>query len=94
MLILPNLSIYDEVLKEALNDESKKPDVDRVVAEILYGLDELVRYSTSARVNGVVDLAGQRQRLVEKVGGVLADKIVASERTAVAHIILETDLKL
>lgn len=94
MLILPNLSIYDEVLKEALNDESKKPDVDRVVAEILYGLDELVRYSTSARVNGVVDLAGQRQRLVEKVGGVLADKIVASERTAVAHLILETDLKL
>ncbi|PVI00435.1 TAF-domain-containing protein [Periconia macrospinosa] len=94
MLILPNLRIYDEVLKEALADESKKHDVDRVVAEILYGLDELSRSRVSARVNGAIDLAGQRQNLTEKVGEVMAERIIASERTAVAQIILEADVKI
>ncbi|CAI6295080.1 unnamed protein product [Periconia digitata] len=94
MLIMPNLRIYDEVLKEAMADESKKPDADRVLAEILYGLDELARSRISTRANGVVDLVGQRQSLTEKVGEVVAERIIASDRTAVAQVIMEANLRI
>jgi transcription initiation factor TFIID subunit 6 len=92
MLVLPNLKIYDEVLKEALAEDSKRQEVDRVLAEILQSLDEMARTIRPTRVNGVANLEGQRLRLVEKVGEVIADRLVASRRTDVVAIILETDL--
>jgi transcription initiation factor TFIID subunit 6 len=94
MLLLPNLKLYDEVLKEAITDESRKPEADRVLAVILSGLDELSRTRGSTRINGVVSLAGQRERLAEKVGDVVADSLVASRRTEVAQLVLEADLTL
>ncbi|KAF1962544.1 Arf-domain-containing protein [Byssothecium circinans] len=80
MLILPNLKIYDEALKEAAADESKKHEVDRVLAEILLGLDEMAKVIRPTRMNGVVNLEGQRDRLVEQVGEVVADRLIASNR--------------
>lgn len=94
MLVLPNLVIYDAVLKEAIADESKRPEADRVIAVILSALDGLERTRGAARVNGIGNLDVLKDRLVEKVGEVLADKIVASGRSAVAQAINEADLTL
>jgi transcription initiation factor TFIID subunit 6 len=94
MLLLPNLKLYDEVLKEAIADESRKPEADRVLAVILSGLDELSRTRGATRVNGVGDLEAQRARLTEKVGEVVADSLIASRRTEVAHLVLETDINM
>lgn len=93
--ILPNLRLYgDEVLKDALGDESKKPELDRVVALLLKGLDGLERTRGTARANGVGNLQALKDRLAEKVGEVLADRIVASGRSAVAQILLESNVSL
>ncbi|KAF1994826.1 TAF-domain-containing protein [Amniculicola lignicola CBS 123094] len=95
MLVLPNLVIYDDVLKEGLNDETRKPEAEKVLAIILNSLDVLERLrGPLVRVNGVGNLEGMRERLVEKVGSVVADKIIASGRSAVAQIVLEADLNL
>ncbi|KAF2203941.1 Arf-domain-containing protein [Delitschia confertaspora ATCC 74209] len=89
MLVMPNLKIYDEVLKEAYGDDSKKPEADRVLSVILTALDNLERSQRLAltRVNGVGNIAAMRERLAEKVGEVLADSIVKSGRSGVAQII-------
>ncbi|PSN74485.1 TAF-domain-containing protein [Corynespora cassiicola Philippines] len=94
MLILPNLFLYDEVLKESVRDESKKADVERVIAVILKALDGLEQSRGSGRVNGVGNLQDQKERLVAKVGEVLADRIVASNRSSVATVIMEADLAM
>ncbi|KAF2871238.1 hypothetical protein BDV95DRAFT_595110 [Massariosphaeria phaeospora] len=93
MLILPNLQVYDAVLKEAMGDETKKPEAERVLAVILSALDRLGRRGAT-RVNGVSSLAGLRERLAGRVGDVVADKIVESGRSGVAQVILETDLSI
>jgi transcription initiation factor TFIID subunit 6 len=94
MLVLPNLAIYDAVLKEAVADDSKKAEADRVIAIILQGLDALEKTKGATSVNGVGNLPGLKDRLAEKVGEVIADKLVASGRSAVAQIIMETDMSL
>ena len=94
MLVLPNLALYDTVLREAMADEAKRPEAERVIAVILRALDGLDQTRGAARLNGVVDLDEQKEQLTEKVGEVLAEKIVASGRFAVAHIILNTDMNL
>jgi transcription initiation factor TFIID subunit 6 len=96
ILVLPNLRIYDDVLKEALGDESKRAEAERVLAVILLSLDGLERSrgASATRVNGVGNLEGLRERLVEKVGEVVAEKLIASGRSHVAQILLETDIRL
>jgi transcription initiation factor TFIID subunit 6 len=94
MLLLPNLKLYDEVLKEAVADEARKPEADRVLAVILRALDELARSRGVARANGVASLDAQRERLAEKVGDVVADNLVATNRIEVAQLILAEDLRM
>lgn len=94
MLVLPNLGIYDAVLKEAVADESKKPEADRVIAVLLSALDGLDRTKSGSRVNGVEPLEGLRERLTDKVGEVITERIIASGRASIARIILDTDVSL
>ena len=94
MLVLPNLKIYDDLLKGAVAEESKKSEADRVLAVILKGLDLLERTRASSRVNGVANLGSLKDRLAEKVGDVVTEKIISSNRSSVAQIILEADLNL
>jgi transcription initiation factor TFIID subunit 6 len=94
MLVLPNLIIYDTVLKEALADDSKRPEAERVIAVILQALDRLDQRRGPARANGVADMSSQKDRLTEKVGEVIAEKLLSSGRSSVAHVILDSDLSL
>ncbi|KAJ4293663.1 histone H4-like TAF Taf6, SAGA complex subunit [Kalmusia sp. IMI 367209] len=94
MLILPNLKIYDEVLSESLADESKKGEAQRVLAVILQCLDEMERVRGATRANGVANIDSLKERLTDKVGEVVADSVIKSQRIAVAQAILETDLSI
>ncbi|KAF2191941.1 Arf-domain-containing protein [Zopfia rhizophila CBS 207.26] len=91
MLIMPNLKIYDDILKEAMGDESKKADAERVLALLLQALDGLERSKILVGVNGVGNLAGLRERLAEKVGYVIAERVVGSGRSGVAQVVLDAD---
>ena len=86
--------IYNDILKEAMADDLKKPEAERVIAVLLKALDGLERTRGAARTNGVANLGALREGLVEKVGDVLTDKFVASQRTAVAQVIMETNVSL
>lgn len=92
--ILPNLKIYDEALSEAIADDARKVEAQYVLATILTCLDDMERSRGASKVNGVANLESQRERLTDKVGQVVADQIIKSERTAVAQAILEADLNL
>jgi transcription initiation factor TFIID subunit 6 len=94
MLVLPNLIIYDPVLKEAMGDELRRLEAERVIAVILHALDSASRLRAGPRVNGIVDLSMQRDRLAEKVGDIIAEKIVSSGRSAVAQLVLDSDLTI
>lgn len=95
MLVLPNLKVYDEVLKEASADDSRKVEAEFVTATILKGLEMLERSQGRGNaVNGAVNLGAMKDRLVEKVGEVVADRIVSSGRSGMAQVILETDVNL
>lgn len=93
-LVLPNLKIYDELLKGPIADESKKPEAERVLAVILKGLDSLGRAQGSLRANGVSNLESLKDRLAEKVGDVVAERIISSGRSSVAQIVIAADLNL
>jgi transcription initiation factor TFIID subunit 6 len=43
-------------------------------------------------MNGIANLDGMKDRLVQQVGEVIAEKIVASGRSAVAQKILESEI--
>ncbi|KAF2657134.1 TAF-domain-containing protein [Lophiostoma macrostomum CBS 122681] len=94
-VLLPSLPLYDTILKEAMTDEIRRPEAERVVGIILSALDSLdTRHGAAPRVNGIANLDGLKDRLVERVGEVVAEKIVASGRSSVAQKILESELSL
>ncbi|KAF2113522.1 hypothetical protein BDV96DRAFT_577935 [Lophiotrema nucula] len=94
MLVLPNLRIYDGILKDAIADESRRGDAERVLGVIIGGLEMVERAQGPSRANGFGNLGGLKDRLAEKVGEVVADKIIAQGKSGVAQVILETDLSL
>ncbi|OCK80596.1 DUF1546-domain-containing protein [Lepidopterella palustris CBS 459.81] len=98
LLVLPNLKLYDTILKEGLADDSRKLEAEMVVIAIMKGLEGL-ESSAGGRgggfvVNGMEDLEGVRERLVEKVGEVVADRIVCSGREILVRAVLESDVNL
>lgn len=92
--ILPNLKLYDEVLKEALADDARRGEAQHVLATILKCLDDMEQSRGAMRANGVANIEGQRERLADKIGETVTDHIIKSGRTAVAQVILEADLTI
>ena len=93
-VLLPSLKLYDTILKEVINDEIRRPEAERVIAVILSALDKLDTRHGAARMNGIANLDDMKDGLAERVGDVIAEKIVASGRSAVAQKILESDISL
>ncbi|KAH8731977.1 hypothetical protein GQ44DRAFT_767019 [Phaeosphaeriaceae sp. PMI808] len=92
MLILPNLKAYsNDVLKVKLAEESSRNDTERVVSLLLRALESVAMSSRLPTVNGTTDLEDLRERLNEKVGDVLADRIISRRRNDVAEHLLKTD---
>jgi transcription initiation factor TFIID subunit 6 len=97
-LILPNLKFYDGTLKEALNDESKKVEVDFVISVIMRGLTELQKVSGTQNhaVNGVLGSSTEdiQQKLADKIGDVLAAKLVQAKNQELMKMVLESSVDL
>lgn len=102
MLIIPNLKSYsDEVLNKHLSDENTKHDAERVVLllyETLRGASQsnvaASRTHASAASNGTADLESLRERLVEKVGDVLTDRIISDRRKDIADFVLKSNTNI
>jgi transcription initiation factor TFIID subunit 6 len=82
-IVLPNLKVYDVLLQEGLPDDSKKPEAEMVVLALLRLIDMCARDMIPwAQVNGQMNgqTAGPevRRELVERVGGVIGNKVADS----------------
>lgn len=90
LLLLPNLAAYDSVLKEGLEDESRKPEAEMMIRALLAALaslgDEVVG------VNGDYSAANTAGRIKEKIGPVLGERVVDSDNPRLTKAILEADL--
>jgi transcription initiation factor TFIID subunit 6 len=81
-LIVPNLKAYEEVLRDAMSEGGRSVEVEEVVKAIVEALGSLVQDEPSAdaaMVNGHVngDAGALRGRLEEKIGGLLAERVLA-----------------
>ncbi|KAF2496761.1 DUF1546-domain-containing protein [Lophium mytilinum] len=93
LLVIPNLRLYDSILKEGLADESRKIEAEMVTRVLLQGLMRLEN-GVVGMVNGIGNSEGVRERLAEKVGDVLAERVLASGRSKLVSAVLEADVNL
>lgn len=94
LLILPNLKIYDSLLKEAAGEESKKADVDMVVGIILKCIEDVGQSSNPLMANGVTLNDALKDRLTDRVGEIIAERIVQTGRSDLAKVVLESNVDL
>jgi transcription initiation factor TFIID subunit 6 len=95
MLILPNLKVYnDDVLKVKFTEENSRSDAEKVVGLLLRALESVAASSRLPIANGTTNLEDMRERLVEKVGDILADRVIARQRNDVADYLLKANTSI
>ncbi|KAL5115615.1 histone H4-like TAF Taf6, SAGA complex subunit [Pleosporales sp. CAS-2024a] len=95
MLILPNLRAYnDDVLKIKLAQENSRADTERVISLLLRALETMASSSRLPVANGTTNLQDLRERLNDKVGDVLTDRIISRQRNDVAKYLLEANVNI
>ncbi|OAL51091.1 Arf-domain-containing protein [Pyrenochaeta sp. DS3sAY3a] len=93
MLVLPNLKMYnDDFLKKELADEGKRHDVEQLIAMFMGAFTALVRKSPGRTTNGTSSVESLREQLNERIGDVLTDQIIMSNKLAEAQAILDSDI--
>lgn len=95
MLVLPNLKMYnDDFLKKEMADESKRHDVEQLIAMFMGAFTALVRKSPGRTINGTSSVESLREQLNERIGDVLTDQIIMSNKLAEAQAILDSDISI
>lgn len=101
VLVLPNVHALDDVLKDAQRDDTKKREVDSVVDAVVRGL-EMLEQDAVALANGHsagdgmdVEISDQeRRQVVEKLGEVIGDKVVAFGRKKLVQAVVAQDIEI
>lgn len=88
VLVIPNLGEYSKLLSDGLDDPARRSAAERVLSALLVVLVSL-RSNTQSLTNGHTVTDDVRSKLAEKVGEILAAKIVEAGEVQLAHIILE-----
>lgn len=95
ILILPNLKAYnDDVLKVKLAEETGRNDIERVIGLLLRALESVATSSRVPVANGTSHLEDLKERLTEKVGDVLTDRIISRQRNDVAQYLLKANVSI
>ncbi|KAF2427552.1 transcription initiation factor TFIID complex 60 kDa subunit [Tothia fuscella] len=89
--VLPNLKVYDSLLKEGLADESKKADAELVVAALMSAIDMCAKDGLDLP-NGVSAGSDVAERVIGKIGEVMGGKVVDSHNPKLVKTVLESDL--
>ncbi|OAL00089.1 TAF-domain-containing protein [Phaeosphaeriaceae sp. SRC1lsM3a] len=95
ILILPNLKAYnDDVLKVKLAEDTSRNDIERVIGLLLRALESVASSSRLSVANGTTDLENLRERLNDKIGDVITDRIISRQRKDVAEYLLKANLSI
>lgn len=95
VLILPNLKLYENVLKPELeNDSPKQRDAEMVLEAILSGLKKLEEPDAELLVKHENSIIGEdmKTRLVEKVGDILAERVWRLGRSSLIRAIVDAQM--
>lgn len=87
-LILPNLKVYDLVLKQGMSDNQQKDQANRVVQALLSALEILERDAIDV-TNGHPEGEELENRLTEAIGDVMGTKVFESGRPSLVSAVLE-----
>ncbi|CAI7670357.1 hypothetical protein N7527_000571 [Penicillium freii] len=88
VLVIPNLPEYTKLLSDGLDDAARRPAAERVLNALVAVLASL-RGSQPFLTNGHTVTDDLHSRLVDKVGDIIAARIVEAGEVQLAHIILE-----
>lgn len=96
MLVLPNLKNYsNDYLSKFVNDDTYRADAERVVELIIDALRFLAASKQSQTPNGTSnDLENLRDRLNDKVGEVLTDRIITANEKEIAQFLVKENIGL
>ncbi|KAI5780793.1 hypothetical protein EDC01DRAFT_620445 [Geopyxis carbonaria] len=95
VLILPNLKLYENVLKPELeNDSPKQRDAEMVIEAILGGLKRLEESDADLLVKHENSTMGEdmKTRLVEKLGDLLAERVWRLGRSSLTRAIVDAQM--
>ncbi|KAJ9639914.1 histone H4-like TAF Taf6, SAGA complex subunit [Coniosporium tulheliwenetii] len=92
-LIIPNLKVYDGLLKEGLADDARRADAEMVVAALLRALQKVER-DTVDMANGYGGGEELRSRLADKVGDVIASRVLEMGRPRLISAVLASDVNI
>jgi transcription initiation factor TFIID subunit 6 len=90
VLVIPNLSDYSKLLSDGLDDAARRPAAERVLSALL-GVLASIRDAHPSLTNGHPATVSDdlRSKLTEKVGGLIATKIVEANEVQLARLIAE-----
>ncbi|GLI74952.1 histone H4-like TAF Taf6, SAGA complex subunit [Penicillium ochrochloron] len=90
VLVIPNLSDYSKLLSDGLDDAARRPAAERVLSALL-GVLVSIREAQPSLTNGHPATVSDdlRTQLTEKVGGLIATKIVEANEVQLARLIVE-----
>lgn len=95
MLVVPNLKDFEMVLgneRGADDDPSRKLEKEKVIFALVQGI-EMIEANSIAAVNGLTNGENSdefmTQRLREKIGPLLADRVLALGRRTLVKAVLE-----
>lgn len=95
-LVVPNLKVYEEVLKPAVDGQEgdlKKAEADRVLAAIFRALSTLVDEDIpmmNGHMSDATDEEQTRAKLVEKIGEVVGSRLADSDQRDLIKAVLES----
>lgn len=88
--VLPNLKLYDQLLQEGLADENKKFDAEMVITALLASI-EMCGRDILAAPNGEVSGSAVLDKVVEKIGEALGNRVVEANNPRMVKAILEAN---
>ena len=89
-MLLPNLAAYDAILKEGLEDESRKPEAEMVIRALLESLSSLA--GEVVGVSGDYSAANTSSKVKEKIGPILGERVVDANNPRLTKAVLEAEL--
>jgi len=94
MLILPNVKIYNDLLKAGLEDEGRRGEAERMVGLFMNSFEAFASNRRRLATDDAGELESLRDRLNDRIGDVLTDQLVSHNKVREAQAILEKEISI
>ena len=92
LAIIPNMKVYDDLLKEGLMDESRQREAQKVVLALLAALRRCAMEIRDV-VNGEMNGADSKEKVMDKIGEVMGKYVIESGDPKLMKTVLEAEIQ-